>query len=282
MEILQLRYFYDSAKYESFAKTAKKYSVPTTAVSASIKRLENELGVKLFDRLSNRVLLNDSGKKLQQSLNIILGELDEISAALSSPENDTREIKMLVKCMRAKITDYIIEYKSKHPHIAFKTVFDFSEINIDDYDIIIDDSPEKYANYEKIELLSMRLLFKASKKSPLCDRTLTLKQLQNQSFLSMGEDGSMQKTLTTVCNKAGFSPDIVLLSNDTQCYKKCLEAGIGIGLGRYDPKESNPEIEYLNVVDFDVRQTVYAFFKKQYDSKNIKHFTEFLKKKSIY
>ena len=48
MEMLQLRYFYDSARTESFSKTAKKYMVPVSSVSASIKRLEKELDTELF------------------------------------------------------------------------------------------------------------------------------------------------------------------------------------------------------------------------------------------
>ncbi|MBR2720533.1 MAG: LysR family transcriptional regulator, partial [Lentisphaeria bacterium] len=40
LDILQLRYFYDSANYLSISKTAEKYGVPATSVSASIRRLE--------------------------------------------------------------------------------------------------------------------------------------------------------------------------------------------------------------------------------------------------
>ena len=68
MEFLQLRYFFESAKNESFAKTAEKYQVPATSVSASVKRLEAELGCELFHRSSNRIMLNDNGKRLQKSL----------------------------------------------------------------------------------------------------------------------------------------------------------------------------------------------------------------------
>ena len=77
MEMLQLRYFYESAKNESFAKTAEKYLVPTSSVSASIKRLEAELGIRLFDRSANRITLNANGKKLQQSLCTVFNELDQ-------------------------------------------------------------------------------------------------------------------------------------------------------------------------------------------------------------
>ena len=279
MEILQLRYFFESAKFESFAKTAQKYMVPITSVSASVKRLEAELGCTLFDRQANGILLNDNGRKLQQSLYVVFGELDDITATLADKNTDTREIKMLVCAMRGHITDYIIEYKEKHPHISFKTVFDFDETNMDNYDIIIDDKPQKYTEYENFELCSTRIMLKASSDSPLCNRKLTLKQLRNQSFLSMGEQSSMHKILINSCKRAGYTPNIVVQTNDTQCYKKCLESGIGIGLGRDDPREYNNNVRFLDVADFDARQTVYGFYKKQHAYGNVEHFINFLKNK---
>ena len=63
MELLQLKYFYESANTESFTKTAQRHLIPVSSVSASIKRLEKELGCKLFDRTSNRIKLNQNGKR---------------------------------------------------------------------------------------------------------------------------------------------------------------------------------------------------------------------------
>lgn len=281
MEILQLRYFFDSAKNESFAKTAQKYMVPTTSVSASIRRLESELGCALFDRLPNRVLLNENGKKLQQSLCVVFKELDHAVELLSVPETDTREIRMLVRAMRIKITDYIIEYKARHPHISFKTVFDFGDTNFDNYDIIIDDNPSLYSEYESFELCSMRLGFKVSAASPLCERKLSLIQLCNQPFISMGEQSSMHRILMNVCSRAGFTPDIVVQSNDIICYRKCLESGVGIGMGRDEAESYNDKIKFLNVSDFDVRQTVCGFYKTHNAYGNVEHFIKFLKSKVI-
>ena len=78
MELLQLRYFFDSAKTENFSKTAERYKVPPSSVSSAVKRLENELGVQLFDRTDNRILLNENGKRVQQSLCIVFDELDKM------------------------------------------------------------------------------------------------------------------------------------------------------------------------------------------------------------
>ena len=61
MELLQLAYFCDAAITQNFSKTAEKYSVPTSNISQSIRRLEKELSVTLFDRTANRVSLNKEG-----------------------------------------------------------------------------------------------------------------------------------------------------------------------------------------------------------------------------
>ena len=113
MEILQLRYFFDSARTENFAKTAEKYMVPPSSVSASVKRLENELGCRLFDRCSNRIFLNENGRKLQRSLGMMFDELDRTVSELSLAESETPEIKMLAKSLREVMTNALIEYRER-------------------------------------------------------------------------------------------------------------------------------------------------------------------------
>lgn len=277
MEFLQLRYFFESAKNGSFAKTAQKYMVPTTSVSSSVKRLENELGCKLFDRLSNKIILNQNGIKLQQSLLIVFEELDRTVDSLSAFANDTSEIKMLVRAMRYQITDYIVEYKTKHPNITFKTVFDFDETNFEDYDIIIDDKPELYEGYESFEICSKQIKLKCSASNPICNQKLTLKQLCNQPFISMGEKSSMHQMLIKACARVGFTPDIVVKTNDISCYNKCLKAGVGIGLGR-DDGSSTDSVKFLDVTDFNITQTVCAYYKKHSAYGNIAHFLKFIEK----
>ena len=76
MELLQLRYFLESSKNESFAKTAEMFMVPPSSVSSSVKRLEDEIGCNLFDRYANRILLNENGRKFQKNICSIFEELE--------------------------------------------------------------------------------------------------------------------------------------------------------------------------------------------------------------
>ena len=281
MELLQLRYFYESAKTESFAKTAEKYMVPPTSVSASVKRLERELGHALFDRTSNKIRLNECGAKLKASLDTVFSELDRAVAEITSPERDMRKIKLLVRAMRGKISDRIIEYNSKHPQIAFKTSFDFGDVNVEDYDIIIDEKSDKYYGYECMHLYTSKIGLRASAKSPLCGKKLTLRDMRNERFISIGEDNGLHRRLLEACERAGFSPNIVVQSNDLTCNRKFIESGVGIGISRIEEAASSPnkKVCNLDVTDFCETQIICAYFKKESAYGNIAHFLEYLNKK---
>jgi len=282
MEILQLRYFFESAKNESFAKTAEKYAVPATSVSASVKRLETELGCPLFHRSCNRIMLNENGKRLQQSLATVFEELDRAVDSLTSISTDTREIKMLVRAMRREIMDHIIAYKEKHPRIAFKTVFDFEETDFESYDIIIDEKKPSYPSYECVDLYKTKLRLRVAADSPLCQKKLTLKQLANQPFISIGKNNGTHRILIDACKRAGFTPNIVVQTNDLLCTQRCVEAGVGIGIAReYPQSKQEPNTVCLDVADFNEEQIICIYYKKQGAYGNVEHFLNFLKGKAM-
>ncbi len=277
MEMLQLRYFYESAKNGSFSKTAEKYIVPQTSVSAAVKRLEKELGTELFKRTSNKIILNENGKLLLNSLEEIFEKLDNTIHLIASEKTDKRVIKMLVCAIRAQITQKIIDYKSYHPYTTFKTVFDFDETDFSDYDIIIDEKSDKYPLYECVELFTADIRLCVSKDSPLYIRKLTLKELKDEPFISIGENNGLTKIFKNACERIGFTPNFVIQSNDISCIKKCVEAGVGIGLTRIlHGKKPLINDYYLDVIDFKETQTLCIYYKKSSAYGNIEHFLNFL------
>ena len=123
----------------------------------------------------------------------------------------------------------------------------------------------------------MRIRLKVAYNSPLLGRKLTMKQLYNQSFVSLDEKSNMHKILISACKRAGFSPNIVAQINDIQCHEKMIASGIGIGLGREASLSSGTDgVEYLDVSDFDERYAVNVYYKKQSAYGNVKKFLDFL------
>lgn len=62
MELYQFLHFQTVAKYENFSRAAEVLHISQPALSMSIKKLELELGVQLFDRKKNKIHLNTNGK----------------------------------------------------------------------------------------------------------------------------------------------------------------------------------------------------------------------------
>lgn len=281
MELLQLRYFFESAKNGSFAKTAEKHMVPTSSVSASVKRLEQELGCKLFDRTCNRIKVNANGDKLYKTLGMIFPELDTAIRSLTNPDEDLREIRMLVRSVRKIITNRILDYSSKNPKTSFKTTFDLTETNLDGYDIIIDEKKEGYSHMECFPLCKRTIRLKVGEGSPLLGKKLSLRDLKSMAFISYGEQSNTHKILVDACKNAGFVPNIVVQCNDIDCHEKLVKEGLGIGIGFEDDSKGAERKLFLDVGDFCREYNVYCFYKNSAYYGNIKHFADYLKETSL-
>ena len=123
MNLIQLKYFQDAANTENFSQTAAKFMVPPSCISLYIKKLETELNTKLFDRVGNRVRLNDNGKLLLSTVNNIFLELDMVQNKLSNTSDVlSGEISMLIEANRRMIISYIGSFKKDYPQISFKNL----------------------------------------------------------------------------------------------------------------------------------------------------------------
>ena len=279
MELLQLRYFYDSANMGSIAKTADKHMVPASSVSASIKRLEEELGFKVFDRTANRIRLNENGKQLLRSLNVVFNELDRLVDNASTISDDEREIWILVKAIRSEMTDRIIAYKKQNTSAKFKIVSDFNEKNFDRYDVVIDTMHKSYKDFSWIELCSQAICIYADPDSPLAGKELRLRDLKEMPFATISQYGNQYRRFTEACAKKGFTPILSAQINDIACFVKLIESGIALGVvsDRLLSTQYETRIQKLNVTDFKEHQTVYLYYKSRNAVGGLKRFIDFLR-----
>jgi len=87
MEFRQLRTFRVVADHLSFSKAAGQLYMAQSSVSAQIRLLEEELDLKLFDRLGRRVLLTDAGRKLYAYARRIEEMTHEIRSEVTGAKN---------------------------------------------------------------------------------------------------------------------------------------------------------------------------------------------------
>jgi DNA-binding transcriptional LysR family regulator len=85
MDLKKLDMFRLVARFGSLTRAAAQFGVTLPAISIQIKKLENELGVKLFDHRPNRVILTDHGKILLREANNVIESVVRAQEAVKKP-----------------------------------------------------------------------------------------------------------------------------------------------------------------------------------------------------
>lgn len=279
MEFLQLHYFLETAQSENIARTAEKFMVPASSVSASIKRLEKELEVNLFDRSANQIKLNEKGYLFAESLKNIFQTLENTRIKIADKKTPPKEICLLIKARRKWISDLVIEYKQSHPEVQFRIFNDVHMEDIDAFDIIIDEQSDKYQLLERFLLSIEEICVKASKDSPLAGQKLSFRQLREQPFIMPRKDTGIRKLLEYTGKKFGFEPNIAIECNDSYCLARYVKAGMGLTLGSHRALQNDIEQDFvaLDVTDFNEVQLVYVYHRALHaDDAAMKDFCDFL------
>lgn len=83
MDLLQLKYMVAIADNESMTKAAEQLFVSQSALSLSYRRLEAELGLKLYIRKGRTLALTDAGKHFYEKAVVILRQMDSLSREMA-------------------------------------------------------------------------------------------------------------------------------------------------------------------------------------------------------
>ena len=258
---------------------AERFMVPASSVSASIKRLEKELGVTLFDRSCNRIKLNDKGYALAETLREIFEKWDSTLAKVKEAVIKPQEIRILIKARRKWITDLIIEYKQSHPDVQFHIYNDIHMDDIDDFDVIVDEQSDNYTDLDRFLLSVEEICVKASKNSSLVGQKLSFRQLREASFVMPRKAIGIRKLLECTGKKHGFAPNITIECNDSYCLAQYVTAGMGLTLGSRRALENTIEKDMvsLDITDFNETQLVCVYHKRITEhAVAIKDFCDFL------
>ena len=92
MDITALEYFKIIAESGSLTKAAQQLHITQPAMSAMLKKLEDELGAPLFDRSPNRIYLNKTGEIALIHVNTILRNVEQMKADVLSTAKQSQTL----------------------------------------------------------------------------------------------------------------------------------------------------------------------------------------------
>lgn len=121
----KFKFFYHVAQAGSFSEAANLLHVTQSALSRSIKSLEDQLNVRLFDRLPRGVMLTPKGTFLYESVCKIHDEFLKASRTLQSHETEPRgllRIALIRRLVSPQLLEQITDFMKHYDEIKLKIV----------------------------------------------------------------------------------------------------------------------------------------------------------------
>lgn len=236
MELLQLRYFLEVAESEHVTNSARKLHVAQPALTQSIKRLERELDVQLFEHVGRNIRLTPAGIYLKERLEPALANLEGIARDIADFSEDERHtVRIDVQSASGIVVDAIALYGAKHPETRFL-------ISQNKYDPLCDlhiTTRMPDGSYHGIETLPQKTSVEAvfperigvavPAGEDMPARPLSLAQFADSRFICLAGSRAFRTLCDEVCNAAGFTPHIAFESDNPSVVKKMIGLGLGIG-----------------------------------------------------
>ncbi|NLK40091.1 MAG: LysR family transcriptional regulator [Clostridiales bacterium] len=229
MELLQLKYFLEVAKYQNISVAARKNMIPQSGMSKTISKLEKELGYSLFDRTSNRIFLNERGKTFKKYVEKALCSLEDAKKSISLTDSLSGEVKVLVLENRSHVTGYINEFLMKYPEVRFYICHNLFGESDSEVDLCISATAPRWHDEKGITLIKEGIGIAVSKNHRLAELgQVNAKDITGEKFIFLPPNNSVNNIATAYCVRHGFSPDIAVMCDDPYYIRKFISLGVGI------------------------------------------------------
>ena len=169
------------------------------------------------------------------------------------------------------------KYHKLHPGIRFNAVCELARNDFECFDMIVDTDTAEYPGYDKYVLDTYAVYLRCNPESKFASGKYRLWDLKDEPFISFGEHSNLHKSLVNACKKAGFVPNVVMSTDDSECYTILRREFDGISASRNGKKLLETTIR-IDVTDFKESHTVCLFCSKNADRKIIENFADFLRK----
>ncbi len=235
------RVFYTVAKCGSLTKAAEELYISQPAVSQSIKQLENQLGMSLFNRTHRGMELSAQGgqqifRSVEEAL-MLLDDAENVLMELKNTATGTIRIGASDTIFEYFLSDKIVAFHEKYPAVKFELLSDVTPVTIEKLktnkcdiaflNLPIEEDPELIL---KGNVMYLNDIFIANEKyGELKDTQIPLSKLSEYPLILLDPNTVARRAVTNYFNTLGLSlkPDIEVSSWDLM--KRLSAKGMGIG-----------------------------------------------------
>jgi DNA-binding transcriptional LysR family regulator len=242
MELRHLRYFVAVAEELHFRRAAERLHVAQPAVSEQVRKLEQELGVTLFDRTQRSVSLTNAGAALLEEARHVLRHAEGAQqAARSARDRVTMRLRIgyLPDSLPASVPRALRHLVTAAPavEVALETGPAhrlIEELRARRLDAVITSLPAPTSGLRTTLLGEQRAVAVLPALHPMAvDSAITLERLAPERVVMLGRDANpaFHDAVIAMCHRAGLAPTLVEIPEPrVEHALLAVAAGAGIAL----------------------------------------------------
>lgn len=244
MTLTQLSYIIAVDKYRHFATAAEKTYVTQPTLSMQIHKLEDELGITIFDRSKSPVIPTEVGEKIIEQAKVVLQESKQISDIANFTETELRgtfRVGIIPTVAPYLVPLFLRKFVKDHPSVEL--VFEelltnevIEKIGGDELDAGVIATPTKQSFIYSEDLFVEPFTGYLSTKHPLTDsKKLSMQDLNNTNIWLLNEGHCFRDQTIKICREAAKKKNrgagaIEFKSGNLETLKKLVEQNFGMTL----------------------------------------------------
>lgn len=239
MNLRDLRYFIALADLRHFGRAASACFVSQPTLSTQLKKLEEELGVVLFERAPRNILLTPAGELIlrhaREALNQVK-QMQEIAKHAKDPESASIRLGIFPTLGPYLLPHVIPNIRKRFPNLELLLVEEKTEILMHqlrsgEIDAAILAEPIIEDQFDHLALFNEPFVLALPENHPLSkQRTLGLNELRQQHLLLLEDGHCLREQALDVCALSGASEKEGFRATSLETLRQMVAAGVGITL----------------------------------------------------
>lgn len=282
----QLRYFRELANNQHLTQTAERLYITQTTLSNTIKNLEKQLGVKLFDRVGRNLQLSAAGQRYLGYVNEALSALDNGSRALGEYKLEYQQSVSVATPTSSVWADLIQGFHTKYHSYSLRQVAcdqsQFRQMLTDQQiDFVIAGTDDLSLSGLMHNIIRVEELYLCvAKDHPFAKmNSISLVETKNETFINLPKGNSFRSFCDNLFKKAGITCKGEL-ECDVTLRGRLVAAGFGLAITTNSSRKQNAlgdGIVYIPITDsFAKRPLAIIWNPRHYLSKAALDFKDYV------
>ncbi|RSL31426.1 LysR family transcriptional regulator [Salibacterium salarium] len=290
MEIKQLRYFLEVYREESFSKASEKMHISQPALSKVIHQLEEELGIRLFDRSTRHLKISEEGEMMRVHAQKVLRDVEDLEKAADEirlRKKGSFKFGLPPVIGSSFFPNIIASFRKQYPEADMHIVEEGAKIMEQSLlegkiDVGVAILPVDHEPFEIRPIIERELLLVVSAEHPLANRdTVKMKELHDENFLMFRQGFSLYDRVREACIQAGFEPNVVNESTQWDFLLKMAGENMGIAFlpETVFEKADLSKVSILSITEPSIHWNLALIWRKQsYQSHAAKEWVDFVER----